>query len=50
MTNLGKMVCLFPHLRKDTAQTFLLELCAKGYRLCMVVADLSNGYAQPLAA
>lgn len=41
---------IFPHLGKDSARTFLLELRAKGYHPTVIVTDLSQDYAEPLAA
>jgi transposase-like protein len=41
---------LFPHLGKDSARTFLLELRAKGYHPHVIVTDMNQDYAEPLAA
>jgi transposase-like protein len=41
---------LFPNLGKDSARTFLLELRAKGYHPRVIVTDLNQDYAEPLAA
>jgi len=41
---------LFPHLGKDSARTFLLELRAKGYHPRVIVTDMNQDYAEPLAA
>jgi len=40
---------VFPHLGKDSARTFLLELRAKGYHPRVIITDLSQDYAEPLA-
>jgi hypothetical protein len=40
---------LYPQLGKDTARLFLLELRAKGYHPRVIVTDLSQDYAEPLA-
>jgi transposase-like protein len=40
---------VMPHLGKDSARLFLLELRAKGYHPRVVVTDLSQDYAEPLA-
>jgi transposase-like protein len=41
---------LFPHLGNDSARTFLLELRAKGYHPRVIVTDMNQDYAEPLAA
>jgi hypothetical protein len=41
---------LFPHLGKDSARTFLLELRAKGYYPRVIVTDMNQDYTQPLQA
>ena len=41
---------LFPHLGKDSARTFLLELRAKGYHPRVIVTDMNQDYTEPLAA
>jgi transposase-like protein len=41
---------LFPNLGKDSARTFLLELRAKGYHPRVIVTDMNQDYAEPLAA
>ena len=41
---------LFPHLGKDSARTFLLELRAKGYHPRVIVTDMNQDYTQPLQA
>jgi transposase-like protein len=41
---------LFPHLGKDSARTFLLELRAKGYHPRVLVTDMNQDYTQPLQA
>jgi len=40
---------LFPHLGKDSARTFLLELRAKGYHPRALVTDMNQDYTEPLA-
>jgi transposase-like protein len=41
---------IFPNLGKDSARTFLLELRAKGYHPRVIVTDMNQDYAEPLAA
>ena len=41
---------IFPNLGKDSARTFLLELRAKGYQPRVIVTDMNQDYAEPLAA
>ena len=41
---------IFPHLGKDSARTFLLELRAKGYHPRVIVTDMNQDYAEPLTA
>jgi len=41
---------LFPHLGKDSARTFLLELRAKGYHPRVIVTDMNQDYTEPLQA
>lgn len=41
---------VFPHLGKDSARTFLLELRAKGYHPRVIITDLSLDYPEPLVA
>jgi transposase-like protein len=41
---------LYPHLGKDSAHLFLLELRAKGYHPHVILTDLNQDYAEPLAA
>jgi transposase-like protein len=40
---------IFPHLGKNAARTFLLELRAKGYAPRAIITDLNADYAEPLA-
>jgi transposase-like protein len=40
---------VFPHLGKDSARTFLLELRAKGYHPRVIVTDMNQDYTEPLA-
>jgi transposase-like protein len=40
---------IFPHLGKDSARTFLLELRAKGYHPRVIVTDMNQDYTEPLA-
>jgi transposase-like protein len=42
-------IALFPHLGKDSARTFLLELRAKGYHPRVIVTDMNQDYTAPLA-
>jgi transposase-like protein len=42
-------IALFPHLGKDSACTFLLELRAKGYHPRVIVTDMNQDYTEPLA-
>jgi transposase-like protein len=42
-------IAIFPHLGKDSACTFLLELRAKGYHPRVLVTDMNQDYAEPLA-
>jgi transposase-like protein len=41
---------IFPHLGKDSARTFLLELRAKGYHPRVIVTDMNQDYTEPLQA
>jgi transposase-like protein len=41
---------IFPNLGKDSARTFLLELRAKGYHPRVIITDMNQDYAEPLAA
>jgi transposase-like protein len=43
-------IAIFPHLGKDSARTFLLELRAKGYHPRVIVTDMNQDYAEPLQA
>jgi transposase-like protein len=43
-------IAIFPHLGKDSARTFLLELRAKGYHPHVIVTDMNQDYTEPLAA
>jgi transposase-like protein len=43
-------IALFPHLGKDSARTFLLELRAKGYHPRVIVTDMNQDYTEPLQA
>ena len=42
-------IAIFPHLGKDSARTFLLELRAKGYHPRVIVTDMNQDYTEPLA-
>jgi transposase-like protein len=42
-------IAIFPHLGKDSARTFLLELRAKGYHPRVIVTDLNQDYTDPVA-
>lgn len=42
-------IAIFPHLGKDSARTFLLELHAKGYHPRVIVTDMNQDYTEPLA-
>ena len=43
-------IAIFPNLGKDSAQTFLLELRAKGYHPRVIVTDMNQDYTEPLRA
>ena len=43
-------IAIFPHLGKDSARTFLLELRAKGYHPRVIVTDMNQDYTEPLHA
>jgi transposase-like protein len=43
-------IAIFPHLGKDSARIFLLELRAKGYHPRVLVTDMNQDYTEPLAA
>jgi transposase-like protein len=43
-------IAIFPHLGKDSAQTFLLELRAKGYHPRVIITDMNQDYTEPLRA
>jgi transposase-like protein len=43
-------IAIFPHLGKDSACTFLLELRAKGYHPRVLVTDMNQDYTEPLQA
>ena len=43
-------IAIFPHLGKDPARTFLLELRAKGYHPHVIVTDMNQDYTEPLQA
>jgi transposase-like protein len=43
-------IAIFPHLGKDSARTFLLELRAKGYHPRVIVTDMNQDYTEPLQA
>jgi transposase-like protein len=42
-------IAIFPHLGKDSARTFLLELRAKGYHPRALVTDMNQDYTEPVA-